>query len=453
MKKIKKTIASVLVLVFALFLTSAVMVACSDDEPPGPEPGGIATELPEGSAATVEVTGSYTSPVSINYMRLASNFYQTTASYQMLTTYEDGTYCFVTTTTTVSAMDIEWTDSDAGAKCNPRAVSFRAYYGECEENASSGGDTEIALSKPFRIIGGEVDGSGNVLYAYDTFNWEGYKPLNLAGADNKQLSTADEYRLSLAWNDMTVVVDDETDQFAKATLVVAPESERTLQTVPSAPGDTAGPAFRKTVSAYISLTDKAMGFEQLSDEKFRVAFQFQVLLNYDDGTYCLMHSAAVFMNLWINVATAGNDFSTENYGVEGGTGVEFTQYFGNYTAEDNPYDDTMENITLGDAIRVVATRTVGSGVSGQGSGSATAVSGYLADTMYWTAEMSAATGAADGAAYLEEEGFVSSVVVGIKESFTVTTGADGSVTAEGSVPCASIPFMKISDSGTLEPVR
>lgn len=41
MKKIKKTIASVLVLVFALFLTSAVMVACSDDEPPGPEPGGI----------------------------------------------------------------------------------------------------------------------------------------------------------------------------------------------------------------------------------------------------------------------------------------------------------------------------------------------------------------------------------------------------------------------------
>lgn len=146
------------------------------------------------------------------------------------------------------------------------------------------------------------------------------------------------------------------------------------------------------MSAYISLTDKAMGFEQLSDEKFRVAFQFQVLLNYDDGTYCLMHSAAVFMNLWINVATAGNDFSTENYGVEGGTGVEFTQYFGNYTAEDNPYDDTMENITLGDAIRVVATRTVGSGVSGQGSGGATAVSGYLADTMYWTAEMSAATG-------------------------------------------------------------
>lgn len=33
MKKIKKTIASVLVLVFALFLASAVMVACSDDEP------------------------------------------------------------------------------------------------------------------------------------------------------------------------------------------------------------------------------------------------------------------------------------------------------------------------------------------------------------------------------------------------------------------------------------
>ena len=430
MKGLKK-----ICLLLALCLTLAlVFVGCAPPPEPGPigdDGGTLATGV-----ATAKVTGSYTTPIKISYsnMRPTYNMYTTTSSYQMLTTYEDGTYCFIVSSSAGSALDIVWSEEDAGAKCNPRATKLTAFYGEYTTAAADGATTDITLAKAFRIIVGEVNSSGDILYCVDTDNWPDEN-------SRRPNATADGYRLATAWNTMTVSVNTSSNSFSESTLTVAAAAQRELQTRPATPTTvTPGPAFAKTIGSYFTLTDRTMGFEKYSDTSYRVAFSYQMLLLYEGGSYCLFQSTAVANNLWL--AAAGNNLNTGTDAANshpGKTGVEFTQYYGNYITEDNGFDDSLLNVTIRKALRVVSTRTIGGSLSGTGNNvTTTAESGYYADTLNWTSGMGTSTGKT-AETYLAQEGFETSLVFAVKIATTS--------------PNSSFAFLEKDASGQMQPLR
>lgn len=456
MKKLKK----IALVILSVILVSALLVACKP-KPDTKDDGGA---LAAGSVADAKVTGSYTSQLRISYsnMRPTYNYYTTSATYQTLMTYEDGTYCFVQVTIAPSALDIVWGESDAGAKCNPRLTTYMAYYGECSVKAVSGDSSasDIELAKPFRIIGANVDSNGNHIYAYDTDNWEGYKPTGGSATSLTTPRTADEWRLANAWNAMTVRVNTATNGFTYTATSVAAAAARTLQTAPTPPSDKVlGPAFRKTAFVYQAPTDKTMGFVKVSNDAYRIAFQFQLLTLYADGTYCFMQNSAIAYNL--KFAGQGNNVTNKDKdGNLSDIKIESTQYFGNYTVVDNMYDTTLVDVNMRKALAIVAIRSTTGGIEGTGNningGAVQSVS--LVCTRNWTAAMATATGRADAAAYLAQEGFETSIVFAIKESFTIVVTKDAEnmdvITVEGMPPNAAFPFLaKDETTGKMEPVR
>lgn len=457
-----KNFKRIALIVLSVILVSALLVACKPKENPKDDGG----TLPVGSVADAKVTGSYSSQARMSYsnMRPTYNMYTTTITYQTLMTYEDGTYCFVQVTIAPSALDIVWSDVDAGAKCNPRRTYYMAYYGEYATKAVDGNSNalDIELIKPFRIISADVDSNGNHLYAYDTDNWEGYKPTACNNTSKlfTSYTTADAWRLANAWNDMTVRVNTATNGFSYTATSVAAVANRKLQDAPTPPANiTLGPAFKKTVYVYQAPTDKTMGFIKVSNDLYRVAFQFQLLTLYADGTYCFMQSSAVVYNLWL--AAQGNDFHNKDKAENlSEIKIESTQYFGNYTKDDNLYDISLVDINIRKALAVVAMHATAGGIEGTGNninGGAVENVSFIS-TRNWTAAMSTVTGKADAAAYLAQEGFETSTIYAIKESFTVIVTQDGDgkevVTIEGTVPNAAFSFLAKDDTtGKMEPVR
>lgn len=449
-------------ILLSVILVSALLVAC---KPPTPETddGG---KLPVNSIADAKITGSYSSNIRTSYsnMRPTYNYFLNTITYQTLTTYEDGTYCFIQALVIPTALEIMWSATDAGAKSNPQRTYYQSYYGEYATEAGSGDSVNIKLTKPFRLIFADVNTSGTHLYAYDTDNWEGYKPTNVSGISAytaASLITADQFRLANAFSDITISVNTATGGFSfLASLPIAAAAQRTLQDKPTPPASVVlGPAFRKTAFVYQSASDKSMNFIKVSNDVYSVAFQFQMFMLYEDGTYCLQQNTATLYNYWF--AQQGTNFHNKDKdGNLSDIKVVTTQYFGNYTKTENLIDRALEDVNTRKTLAIVEIQATTGGIEGSGNnvlgGPVKNVS--VVSTQNWTAAMGTATGKADAAAYLAQEGFETGIVYATKESFTIVVTKDDQGndvrTVEGAPPNASIPFLrKNGNTGKMEPVR
>lgn len=147
MKSITKKIAALVLIAVAATACVLALTAC----------GGEAT-----------VSGVYLSPARLSYanMRPTYNYYMTTFTQQEITLYEDGTYCFIVSSSMFSAVELPAEGNEA--KGNERDNSITKYYGTYTSAPNDLDEDllDVTLAVPTRIIVA-YDGQ----YYLDTSNW------------------------------------------------------------------------------------------------------------------------------------------------------------------------------------------------------------------------------------------------------------------------------------------
>lgn len=167
-------------------------------------------------AADKTLNGYYTSTQNVSFFSAypAYTFKQATFSVQTLETYADGTYCLTSVDSNFSGT-LTFAD-DGNHEEVPRGVNSTKYYGTFTSKEESGLLT-VTLSKPTSVAVASNYSVGEAVLGYlNTAAWTDEMG-TLVGGENGAMSAAD-YLASVAFGEISVIIDTATDTFNYTTL-------------------------------------------------------------------------------------------------------------------------------------------------------------------------------------------------------------------------------------------
>ena len=165
------------------------------------------------------LNGYYTSTQNVTFISAypAYTFKQATFSVQTLETYADGTYCLTAVDSNFSGT-LTFAD-DGSHEEVPRGVNSTKYFGTFTSTEQSGLLT-VTLSAPTSVAVASNYSVGDTVLGYlNTAAWTDEMG-TLVGGENGAMSAAD-YLASVAFGEISVIIDTATDPFDDTALTPA----------------------------------------------------------------------------------------------------------------------------------------------------------------------------------------------------------------------------------------
>lgn len=172
-----------------------------------------------GGSADKTLTGYYTSTQNVRFSSFypTYTFKQATFSVQTLEIYSDNTYCLTATDSNFSGT-LTFADDGTHEEV-PRGVNSTKYFGTFTSKEESGLLT-ITLSAPTSVAVASNFSVGDAVLGYlNTEAWTDEMG-TLAGGENGAMSAAD-YLASVAFKEISVIIDTATDTFDYTVLTPA----------------------------------------------------------------------------------------------------------------------------------------------------------------------------------------------------------------------------------------
>lgn len=165
----------------------------------------------QNAAADKTLNGYYTSTQNVSFVSAypAHTFKQATFSVQTLETYADGTYCLTAVDSNFSG-SLTFAD-DGNHEEVPRGVNSTKYFGTFT-SAEQSGLLTVTLSAPTSVaVASNYSVGESVLGYLNTAAWTDDMG-TVAGGENGAMS-AEDYLASVAFNEISIIVDTATDTF------------------------------------------------------------------------------------------------------------------------------------------------------------------------------------------------------------------------------------------------